>query len=224
MTKKLIGIAAAAMIAVPAWAVITGSEHDFTNTGAIGGAAFNTTSDMCGSCHVPHAPLINVPLWAHALGTGDPFTLYSSNLNYTGGNAAEYNAAELGGSEACLSCHDGTIAVIAAITLDETDRWILYDNEQAGAPPVAVGGLTGLNESLGLKGSHPVMVDYATNIAGTGDFATVVSLDARIILDNGYVQCTTCHNAHDEEDLGVGTGMLNMSNANSAICLECHTK
>lgn len=228
--KMLFGgllVAALALVSSPALSGLPGSNHDFTAGGS--GAAANQTTDMCGTCHMPHKPLLNVPLWAHPL-SAENYSLYKDNANYSSGNAAEYDATRIGStgssiSRACLSCHDGTVAVIGAITLDTVNKWILYDNETGSPAPFAVGGTTGQPTALGLKGSHPVSVDYATNIAGTGTFETTANvLSAGLKLEGGtHVGCISCHDPHMPVGV-VGDGMTRIDNTNSAMCRTCHLK
>src|SRR5512142_1910499 len=73
-TRALVAGAIATVVAGSAGAAITGSKHDFRAVG--GGTPITGVTDICGSCHVPHRPLMNVPLWAHAFSTQD-YYLYN---------------------------------------------------------------------------------------------------------------------------------------------------
>lgn len=205
------GLAAVAVVfAGTALAALQGTKHDFTSTGAAAGKAYNQTTDMCGSCHVPHKPKQNVPLWAHTL-TTQTFQLYDQNTAYVDNNGLTYDtsAYDFSGtkSRACLSCHDGTVAVIGAISLATTDAtWILYNDG------VKVTGASG----NGLLGSHPVAVTYPAAFTDYKD----ISADADVKLENGKVQCTSCHGAHDNTN----TKFLVKSNTNSGLCTTCHNK
>lgn len=212
---RLTGVAITmAMIAAPAMAVITGSKHDFRAVG--GGYPIAGVTDICSSCHVPHQPLMNVPLWGHALST-HTFQLYNTNAQYSGINTAAYNASPeaFSGSmsRACLSCHDGSVAVVGATFITQASaNWMLYDN---GAK---VGGGTGVPDS-GMKGSHPVAVNYNTVRTNQPTEYANIAADPDVHLEANLVQCTTCHNAHNEF-----ARMLVKANTNSALCLTCHTK
>lgn len=192
------------------FAGITGSKHDFTSGG---GTPIVGVTELCKTCHVPHKPKLNVPLWAHALSTYN-YNLYNMNPNYTGPNSAAYDTspASLADSKSalCLSCHDGTVAV-AGTTYVGTGK-IMWDN----------GAATGsANPNNGLRGSHPIAVTYATVRTNQPSDYKDIFADTDVKLSLGKVQCTSCHNPHMKV---AGTKMLVKSNANSALCTTCHDK
>ena len=199
----------------PALAGLAGSKHDFTSTG---GTVIAGVTEKCKSCHVPHKPLMNVPLWAHALSTYT-YNLYGSNALYTGPNAAAYDASPTGlvgtKSSLCLSCHDGTVAVAGTTYVGAAGNIMWNNNIQRG-------GAGSANPSDGLKGSHPIAVSYATVRTNQPSEYAVITADPDVKLDgSSKVQCTSCHNPHMKV---AGTKMLVKSNANSALCTTCHTK
>jgi len=76
------------------------------------------TTEVCVFCHTPHGGRTDVagggaPLWNRALPPKAEFTNYSSP-NFDNSQGAE-TAGPKGVSLACLSCHDGTIALDALI-------------------------------------------------------------------------------------------------------------
>jgi hypothetical protein len=78
-------------------------------------AGSNSTSEVCVFCHTPHganklAPGA-APLWNRALPDASGYTMYSAP-NFDGVSAA---GSPVGVSLACLSCHDGSIALDALI-------------------------------------------------------------------------------------------------------------
>ena len=85
----------------PVFAAITGSAHDFS------AKSWNPGGEICVVCHTPHnATTATTPLLNHTL-TKATFTVYSSpSLNATVGQPSA-------SSLACLSCHDGTVAIDA---------------------------------------------------------------------------------------------------------------
>ena len=99
--------------------------------------------------------------------------------------------------ESCLACHDGTVASNAV----HTDY----------------GSIGKVSGSLGI--GHPVGVRYRVSNPGDSDVTLrpVGSLDSRIRLFNGQVNCGSCHNLFSKED-----NLLVMSNYRSALCLSCH--
>lgn len=213
MEKKslfLVVIAAFTFLTVkePAFAKISGSVHDFK------GSSWNSSKEICVVCHTPHSATSAIaPLWNHALSTAT-FTAYKSDsLDATVGQPSS-------SSKACLSCHDGTVA------LD------------------SFGGKTGQNKiysyySLGTKldDDHPVSFTYDTALAtkdgGLNDPSskTVASLGGKTIKDSmlisGKIECGSCHDVHsgkgDSNSDGKGT-LLVVKNSGSALCLTCHNK
>lgn len=180
---------------------IQGSDHDFS------AKSWNTTGEICATCHTPHNADTSVvaPLWNHDVSNAT-YTLYNSpSLDATVGQPS-------GSSKACLSCHDGTVA------LD------------------SFGGNTGTNfiggdEVIGtsLNDDHPVSFTYDTLLATTdGDLADpdIVSsgLGSTIsddLLIAQKVECASCHDVHNSVNIDK---LLRKNNANSALCMTCHTK
>ncbi len=197
-----------------ALAGLAGSAHDFTATG---GTPIAGVTESCKTCHVPHRPLLNVPLWAHALSSYS-YNLYNTNPKYTGPNSAAYDASpsSLAGTKSalCLSCHDGTVAVAGTTYMGNImggDSIVTWDN---GAP---VSG----NPNNGLRGSHPIAVNYATVRTNQPSDYNDISADPAVKLEASKVQCTSCHNPHNKV---AGTMMLVKANTNSALCVTCHNK
>jgi len=202
--RKIFGVTLGLVfIAGLAGAQITGSEHDFSGQGW-------GTTEICQPCHTPHnaSTLLPVVLWNHAV-TAASYTLYSSpTMNATTGQPD-------GVSRACLSCHDGTVA------LD------------------SFGGSTGSNFISGpanfgtdLSNDHPVSFTYnnalatadgglhppTTQASGLGD---TISADMLFGTSSDQVECASCHDVHNAANL---QSLLLKSNAGSALCLTCHAK
>ena len=102
-------LVAGSLLTLTAHASIIGSPHDFS------GEAWNNNAGdqhtVCGVCHTPHhADPVAGPLWNHS-SSGLGFTMYANgvspgaNIRFT--PATQPNASSL----ACLSCHDGTVAI-----------------------------------------------------------------------------------------------------------------
>ncbi len=160
---------------------------------------------------------MNVPLWAHALSTYQ-YNLYNANATYIGPNTAAYDASptNLAGqrSRMCLSCHDGTVAVAGTTYVTAVNNILWNDG-------AAAGGIGSPNPNNGLKGSHPIAVNYATVRTNQATEYKDISADPDVKLETNKVQCTSCHEPHNKV---VGTKMLNKSNASSALCTTCHNK
>jgi len=188
-------VAVAALAPTSASATIVGGPHDFSGRGW-------GTNQVCVFCHAPHNVAIPqlVPLWNHGTSVAT-FTTYSSDtLNAVPGQPSS-------NSRACLSCHDGTVAL---------DTY---------------GGRTGTNFVTGsrlvgtdISNDHPVSFLYdAALAAADGGLVTPASASqvvAGIPLYSGQLQCASCHSVHDNTN-----GMfLRADNAGSALCLRCHQK
>lgn len=211
MEKKLFNLATMALTVLlitngQAMAKITGSGHDFK------GSNWNSSKEICVVCHTPHSATSTIaPLWNHALTTTN-FSKYTSpTLDATIGAPSD-------SSKACLSCHDGTVAL------------------------GSFGGKTGSKKiedyyNLGTKldDDHPVSFTYDTSLAtkdgGLNDPSskTVSSLGGKTIKDGmligGKVECGTCHDVHSGRgDSNTGGYLLVVNNSGSALCLTCHNK
>ena len=179
-------------------ATIAGTAHDLS-------AYANSAGQICITCHTPHNAQSTqlVPLWNHT-STTSVFTLYSSTtLNAVPGQPSN-------NSKACLSCHDGTVAL-----------------DSFGGKVATVGFMTGdHNLTTDLSNDHPVSFTFdaalATADGGLVTPSSLTSVDAAktVPLYLGKVECATCHNPHDN----TFTPFLRKSNAASALCLTCHNK
>lgn len=194
---------------------IKDSHHDFT------GAAY-TNGETCILCHTPHNSIETVtPLWNHQLSSAS-YTLYSSSTI----DAAIGQPS--GESKLCLSCHDGTVAV---------------DNiggNTSGTRMIRTSSTIGTN----LTTHHPISFTYNSALASADgkleDPLTAPSgLGGTIdedFLQDGKMQCSTCHDVHVARNTQGCVGCHNMhggkseslsirvSNENSALCLTCHKK
>lgn len=182
---------------------LAGSAHDFSAVG------WNTTGEVCVVCHTPHnadATITNAPLWNHE-STVAVFTLYSSAT--MDAVVGQPDAS----SKLCLSCHDGTVA------LDNFGGTTDGTNFISG----------GSNVGTDLSDDHPISFTYdaalATLDGGLHDPITTSSgltgtIDEDMLI-GGQVQCSSCHDVHNESNIAM---LLKKSNAASALCLTCHDK
>jgi len=222
----------AAGFASPAAAVGNGngikdSPHDFSTS------SWNGRQETCRVCHVPHdhgrasQRYLNGLLWNHGLSTAT-YTMYdrawSSTLSGT------QSAQPDGTSKLCLACHDGTVGIDTfdkyaggAVWIDEYNAEFVVSSFRDGA-------------NIDLRGTHPISIAFPVGETGNGrDFtdptvATWKSGDTvASTLDNGKVQCSTCHDVHDQESVG-GTRLLRTAQSvafggvASGLCLTCHIK
>jgi len=113
-----------------------------------------------------------------------------------------------GSSILCLACHDGTIAL----------GQILSGGKARGfggpslMPPHA-------DLTTDLSDDHPISFEYTSALAMLdGQLKDPSEISQHVTLENGKVQCTTCHDPHDN----TYTKFLVASRQNSDLCLSCH--
>jgi predicted CXXCH cytochrome family protein len=221
--------------------VVAGGPHDLSNGSAVRNSNATVDGQTCVFCHTPHGGSNSIALWNRSAPTGAAYQLYtSSTSNVTTTSAQLANS----GSGACLSCHDGTIAMdvvsnvngvafgpAVSFTRQGTAK-STYTGAGAGANNVMNGGLPFLGTDL--RNDHPVAIVYETaRAAKPTEFVTQVIAGAKITAGgaaplplygtttaNATVECASCHNAHNNS-LG---NFLRKANTGSAMCLSCHIK
>jgi predicted CXXCH cytochrome family protein len=203
-----------ASLAHPARAQVTGgsgmdisivnSPHNLSVTGP-GSVRAAGESQVCIFCHTPHNATPVQPLWNRAL----PVSAYKT---YTSNSLKALPGQPTGNSKLCLSCHDGTIALGSVNSRNQ--------------PIVMAGGITTLppgksNLGTDLSDDHPISFPYDTALANKNTkLKNPAQLLSGVHLDNNKeLQCTTCHDAHNNRY----GNFLVMSNQNSELCGTCHT-
>jgi predicted CXXCH cytochrome family protein len=71
--------------------------------------------------------------------------------------------------------------------------------------------------AIDLSNDHPVSFPWP---AGYPDIQKPTNPKLRLFGPSERIECSTCHNVHDKAI----PPFLSMSNANSAMCLQCHKK
>ena len=227
------------------------SKHDLSylsqraiakgGVGAMNGVTYNDYGEVCVYCHTPHGSNDVAPLWNHALPSASGYSMYRSTTI-----DASMPSAPDGVSLACLSCHDGTVAV-DSITNPPNTTWVdtgvhyrmsaETSGESCGkchTPQGELSGLYGAHDATvkyltkNLADDHPVSMSYPTvlqdpkfNIPpGTGIFPNGIRLFS------GKVQCASCHDPHnpDEQNLEGRDPFLRTSKRDSSLCMTCHIK
>ncbi len=189
-----------------AFAAMTGTAHDFKSK------TWNPSGQICNVCHTPHnSGSAIAPLWNHTLSTAS-YTVYTSpSLNATVGVPSA-------SSKACLSCHDGTVAI---------------DSFGGSVGTDFISG--GENLGTDLSNDHPVSFTYDTALSTTDgalhdpSVKTVTALGGKTIsagmLIGNKVECGTCHDVHATKgNAGTASKFLVVNNTGSALCLTCHNK
>jgi len=183
-----------------AWALsIVDSKHNLSISGP-GPYKSLTEKEVCLFCHTPHGAAKDVGvLWNRAAATTTYITYTSSTVQVAPGQPT-------GSSKLCLSCHDGTIALGEVLSRPTPIAF-----------PTGLDFLASGSAALGtdLANDHPVSIAYPT----TGEFVPAAQATVDLPLDhNGVIQCTTCHDPHDDKN----GKFLRMANSGSALCITCH--
>jgi len=153
--------------------------------------------EICIFCHTPHSASKQGALWNRQ----DPallgsFPLYNSaSLKIKAIPAAQYNSTAdypNGASKLCLSCHDGVTGIGTLL-----DRELAMNHETMS--DVTTTGT--FDPVIDLSLTHPVSFFYTTEVkdaivaAGKAGF----KLPTDPLRDSQErVQCTTCHDPHDD--------------------------
>ncbi len=176
---------------------------------------------ICIFCHTPHnANVVNqAPLWNRKF-SSQTFSRYSSHtlqirVNPAISSSAQYTAGTQpdGSSKLCLSCHDGVSK------LGEVIRGGPIAMAVSGGDVIT--GLASFNPSTNKMktGHHPVSFVYNGTVQQAISSARVTlgfqlpTAVPQVKLDkNQKMQCTTCHNPHQnqsDDDLCYDTGDSN---------------
>ena len=200
-TALLLTLAGFLALPTPAQAQtqIANTVHNLTPSGP-GTVKTIQPTGLCIFCHTPHNANPTRALWNRQF-SGFTYQLYGSStlkalLNQPTGT-----------SRLCLSCHDGILAL---------------GNLRVPPPggTLTLGPLTG-RTVLGtdLSDDHPISFTYDSALAVTrGQLADPSTLPAAIHLDDKQLQCTSCHNPHEDQR----AKFLRMDNRSGALCTACH--
>jgi predicted CXXCH cytochrome family protein len=183
---------------------IVNSKHNLSASGP-GTVKATTEPEVCIFCHTPHNATPVQPLWNRNLSL-------SGYKTYTSNSLQALPNQPTGNSKLCLSCHDGTIALGSVVSRSQP---IQMANGITTLPPGAS------NLGTDLSDDHPISFTYDDNLVTKNPkLKSPELLPSNVRLDsNRELQCTTCHNAHDNQ---YGKFLV-MSNTNSELCNTCHT-
>jgi hypothetical protein len=216
------------------------TKHNLSTSGP-GPVKATGEQRVCVFCHTPHnaiAPTegVSVPIWNHSLSIAQ-YTLYESPtlLSPTSPTIRPDGASRL-----CLSCHDGTVGIGAVVNTGITQNTISMLG--TGANGVLPTGASNLGTDL--SGHHPVSIEVNNSLIndkGTQCTNNLVSWRVCLPLPgtlvklsrtrNRYgsqstgmgVQCTSCHDAHDDRSPGTSL-FLRVGDKNNidSLCMSCH--
>ena len=182
---------------------------------------------ICIFCHTPHRGVPGTPLWSRDLS-------YQEGIQYKMPSRSTLSVKPgqpTGATKLCLSCHDGTIA----IGMIRPRKNIIKITDQ-GKGLLSTEGrfLPGKRGFIGtdLSGSHPVSVRIDDSITmmrearGLSPLKPVSQMKSDpdgVKLDkNDEIQCTTCHDPHDDKNY-ITSGIHFWRKARwSDVCIVCH--
>lgn len=227
---------------------VVNTRHNLSPTGTGTIKATNALDvQICIFCHTPHNAVLGnvytgnqlIPLWNHAT-TGAAFTMYTSSTMDSTPTAAPTSV-----TKACLSCHDGTVAVGAL-------NWTYdygYNTTIAMAGVNANGQIpstSGAYLGTDLSNDHPVTMTYNTALSVTDvglrdpSTATVPAnnpqagqLVQTAMLVSDTVQCSSCHVVHGVDPTftfvaprtaATFVPLMRVSKYQSELCTTCHVK
>ena len=223
-------------------------------------------TEVCIFCHTPHSTQTGnvTALWNRNLSStvynaNNTFT--SSSMD---ASAAELAEGPGGSSKLCLSCHDGTMGIdkVSVNMTGGANTTTVQMNDSNGnlmaSPvymPAGAGEDTGFTRRLGsnMSNDHPISFTYSsTLISNDGELNTPAAVNTAggivmnrsagaqrpvLPLENGKVQCSTCHDPHLKDDADLNAKFLRQNRYQTAapvdtgfqkdtdiICLACHNK
>jgi hypothetical protein len=195
-------------VAGTANAQVAGSPHDLSM--GSGDYASSNQTQVCIFCHTPHhASTTQTPLWNR----NDPATTYETYISPT--IDAYTVAPEIDGSSIlCLSCHDG-VSALNSMIYDPLGTAMLTGDS-------VITGMANLDDASHLTNDHPISFAYADAITN-GD-GGLVAVPPAWALEDGKVQCASCHDVHSFGATAAMQPFLNHTKSGSALCLQCHAK
>ena len=208
------------ILAVISPAGVRETKHNFTSQTYSPNAFFRGARQVCVFCHTAHNGNQSLgPLWNHDDNPSQTYIMYSSPTLDMDIATTPHN-----GSLICLSCHDGTIAINSLNNLPGPEAAGNYGTP-GGTALDAEGKLTSNSDafvSTDLTDDHPVGITYDSSrdldfVPKTGNSQ---SYPDKLLYQGLYVECTSCHNPHDNSY----SDFLIESNDNSNLCMRCHIK
>ncbi|MBI2839991.1 MAG: hypothetical protein HYX75_16885 [Acidobacteria bacterium] len=227
--------------------VIATGPHDLSAGSAIRNTDPLMAAQTCIFCHTPHGGNYPKPLW-NRNNTTSAYQLYSSSTMDASQWPVPRTQRNISG--ACLSCHDGSIAIDTLINFDgqafgpaisfdvQTTATATYGNAAPGVNNLIAGGPPLIGTDLRIH--HPITIIYeearsatpaelVQPVEQTGVCKFVVPSPTGYLplagrpdmtLDDATVECISCHEAHNNQYLY----FLRKPNTNSDLCLTCHVK
>ena len=195
--KKIL-VLAGVLFASTAFAGVSNSAHNMNNYPTTGAG----NGDVCYYCHAAHNTGSNAPLWARTTSTAT-YAFYTSNTISANLTGTAVTALD-GVSQACMSCHDGSIAVGTTIkgTVGGNTNVIAAGNTRVGPD---------------LTNDHPVGLTWNTAYAGLAA-STAITPFKLYGASSNIISCGSCHLVHDNTI----TKFLRANPNTGSFCNTCH--
>ncbi len=184
---------------------IVTTKHNLSKSGP-GDIKALTEDRICVFCHTPHNASPRTPLWNKDMESVNysAYPIYWSSTMVS----PKVLTGPTGASRLCLSCHDGTLALGEVLRPSDT----ISMNVPAGIPATSRS-----NFGTSLASHHPISFSYYD--AAANPEINPNPPDSLLFYNNGVIQCTTCHDPHDNSN----KKFLAVSNEFSGLCILCHT-
>lgn len=183
---------------------VKNSKHNLSSGSPVGVIKSGDTSMVCIFCHTTHQGAASAPMWNREEGA-PVYTLYGSSTLHSNPGQPD------GTSKLCLSCHDGTIAL--GKVRSRKNEFAMLNANLGKIPP---GRSTNLGSDL--SDDHPISFDPSNAVNASPELRNPVVPDKVRYDHSGKIQCTTCHDPHNDD---FGRFMVK-SNRNSGMCKTCH--
>lgn len=186
---------------------VRSTKHNLSISGP-GPINASSESQICIFCHIPHQKGSAIRYLWNRFDPANPYIPYFSSTLRT-----DVVGQPTGASRMCLSCHDGTIAL----------------GEIASSPTEIPfkGGIRFMPEDsssyLGtdLSDDHPISFVYDEMLSlDNRQIRDPSALPPQVKLKNNQLQCTACHDPHDN----TYGQFLVMDNTASSLCTACHDR
>jgi len=159
---------------------------------------------VCVFCHTPHNASPQTPLWNKEVEPVNYILYESSTLQ-------AIPTQPMGPSRLCLTCHDGLIALGALLTGKVTTTGEITPERRSDI-------------GTDLADDHPISFSYLDSTIDP-EIVSPPPNDPRLIFYGNFsIECSTCHDAHEDNhcDKGYECKFLVMDNRYAALCIKCH--
>jgi len=210
LSIALLSVLVVTLFAVPAFAQIAGSKHDFTVTGNGRSDTYTNLvtetqgkSGACQACHVPHNGTANTILFGSYYNGGTGDVADAGGYTAYGTTNAGSNASSVSNpiSIMCMSCHDGTIT--ANTSTDQMTSGASY------------------NLGTSLNDDHPIDIPYTDAAPNNAGLVPEGSLPGNITLSSGDITCGSCHDPHRTTTSTTDIDFIEQTTSGD-LCLDCH--